>query len=350
MINSKISKWLPDMDLAFNLYDEPRVAVPFQDIERDRKHGQQTQAQNKHSSSTSFSAPDPSLWDSDWMNMASKPAILGSYGTPFQLGSLNQSFHTHGTIGCPPKSPALNRQWDPSEHCTRCAAPQSIGQFISNWTLAGDMCHQPDMANLHSFYLTPVTSKVSDRLIPVFSRSKVHGYNDILYPSAWDYLEKARYEEDQDVEFNKKTEVLFYSDSASQDFASNMELRGMERQRLAHVANNITNSTLIPLLINDNKLNYENIPFRHLHGLFHFNISLTDHEIESGKSVNLSEHWNYKYLMDMDVSKTFIPHLFSKSVPFRASIFRTYPFLPCPFPPPNMTHDTHNLTSPRRMV
>lgn len=346
MIKSSFSQWLPDMDLAFNLFDEPRVSVPFDEIEDYRKLGKEALTRSKKGVDPSFSKDGGSLWNSEWMESEIPIPDRGPSESPFQLDSFRQSFHTYATRGCSPKSTALKGwQWNPSEHCTSCASPHSIGQFMSNWTLAGDMCHQPDMANLHGFFLSPSAMKVSDQLLPVFSQSKTHGFNDILYPSSWNYLENTKYDEERDkLRFSAKSQDLFWRGGTSEGFSLNGQWKGMERQRLVHLVNNITATTSVPMLINDNKLYYENFPARDLEGLLHFNVSFVDHavrcgagdcekqnaefNITEGNGIDFQEHWNHKYLLDMDgaaFSGRFLPFLWSKSLPFKAGIFRKYP-------------------------
>lgn len=344
MINNNMSQWLPDMDLAFNLFDEPRVAVPFQELQKYRKIGHDGKVRYKKGADRSFSAGTGSLWSSEWMNANVRLQDLGPAESPFQLDSFSQTFHRYGTRGCSPKSSASHSgNWNPSEHCASCAAPHSIGLFMSNWTLSADVCHQPDMANLHGFYLAPAAFKVASTLLPVFSQSRVHGYNDILYPSAWNYLDNSTYEEEKDMKFTAKESSLFWRGLTSEGFSSNGEWRGMERQRFVHIANKLTNSTLVPMLINDNKLAYQNMPARELKGLLHFNVSFvdlavrcgardcdeqdTEFNITQGKRIGFQEHWKYKYLIDLDgsaFSGRFLPFLRSHSLPFKAGLFREW--------------------------
>ncbi|KAH0413758.1 glycosyltransferase family 90 protein, partial [Aureobasidium melanogenum] len=183
---SHFSEFLPDMDLGFNVNDECRVAVPYEDIQARRQAGKQKTNLDK-STRNSFSEQREDAW---------KPIPEESSGiTPFREMSWQRTFNEFGMTGCPPSSAARSSlHWDTSRLCTSCVAPHSLGAYLSNWTKSADICHQPDIANLHGFYLSPAAFKATHELYPVFSQSKVHGYNDIMYPSAWNYMDKAKYD------------------------------------------------------------------------------------------------------------------------------------------------------------
>ena len=134
-------KFIPDMDIALNLNDEPRVAVPYGKMKRLLKAAE---------SSSDPTAKVKHQWDSDrdkqWMRaenaVASRP-----FGHKPRLNSF-----TAATAACPPSSPSRrNFLWDASPLCLSCAAPHSQGVFLSNWSLAASPCHQPDLRNLHGF-------------------------------------------------------------------------------------------------------------------------------------------------------------------------------------------------------
>ncbi len=171
MINT-FAQWLPDMDLAFNLNDECRVAVPWEQMEMVRGGGRNA------SSLAVFQENKWSFHRADsWPPFPSEPITE----TVFEDHSFHSTFYEYGVAGCPPSSRARKeRAWNKRDLCVTCAAPHSLGQYVQNWTLAADICHQPDLANLHGFHASPAAFKTTHDLMPVFSQSKVHGYNDIL--------------------------------------------------------------------------------------------------------------------------------------------------------------------------
>lgn len=335
----KFAQWLPDMDLAFNLNDECRVSVPYEDIEgmRGRSLGHRDEPQN------SFSSDRASQWKA-----ISEDQIPNS---PLQEISWQQTFHRYGNVGCPPNSPArTTRHWDSSSFCTQCAYPHSLGAFLSNWTLAADICHQPDLADLHGLYLSPASFKGTHQLYPLFSQSKAHGFNDILYPSAWNYLEKAKYapsNERPDMAFAEKDDTIFWRGATSEGVSQGRgQWRAMTRQRFIHLANNPNNSAPAqPLLLPTGKskrYSYWSLVSSKLTKLFKTDIHVVDNIVRCAgpdcenqakefaplvPPSDFQDHWKYKYLLDLDgagFSGRFLPFLQSRSLPFKAALFREW--------------------------
>lgn len=344
------AEYLPDMDLAFNLNDECRVTVPYEQIESMRKRPS-TVGSLENTPKNSFSTTRAEQWK----------AIPeeGNEETPLVAISFHPSFYAFGSVGCPPTSPArTQRIWDVSTLCTACAAPHSLGAFLANWTLAADICHQPDLANLHGLYISPAAYKGTRELYPIFSQSKAHTFNDILYPSAWNYMDKAHYDPDDDggehtdPPFGEKQNTLFWRGATSEGVSpGGGQWRGMARQRFIHHANSISNSStrLLPpsTLLLPVPSDYTN---RSLHYNQHPPASAfpnTDvHIVDSiarcgGRDcidqsnefsplfppADFQSHWRYRYLLDLDgagFSGRFLPFLQSRSLPFKAALFREW--------------------------
>lgn len=340
MVNN-FGKWLPDMDLAFNVNDESRVTVPFKDLERFRRKGK-TAGEIDLDTSQVWSTDRASSWEGE----RPKPPE-----SPFINFSFNRTFHDYGSIACPPNTAARRKYiWDPSTFCTKCSAPHSLGPFISNWTLSASPCHQPDLANLHGFYLSPSAFKTSRELVPVFSQSKVKGYADILYPSPWNYMDKVIYNETLDtIPFPKKQNTLFWRGTTSEGVSNYGTWKGMTRQRLVHLVTNATSPIpiLFPHPYKPNAYKYQLLDpttfstgTPNLHNLT-TDIRFTDVGLRCApqdcddqkshfalaESTDFQSHWSYKYLMDLDgagFSGRFLPFLASTSVPFKAALFREW--------------------------
>lgn len=64
---------------------------------------------------------------------------------------------------------------------------------------------KPDLQDLHASFIRPVSVHWTDQLYPVFSNSKLLGFNDILIP-AWYYWDRhLNYIENEDLDFKAKT-------------------------------------------------------------------------------------------------------------------------------------------------
>lgn len=353
LINS-FARYLPDMDLAFNLNDESRVAVPYEQLKFLRDQGR---ARDK-SGGSSWSDHRAEGW---------LPIPEQIYTeTIFRENSWRNSFRNFGSISCPPSSLARTYPHISSHSsiCGECVAPHSLGQFLANWTLAADICHQPDMADLHGFYLSPAAFKASHRLMPVFSQSKPHGYSDILYPSAWNYMDKVIYapsepsgtpgEEDYkpgfpDAPFSEKENTLFWRGATSEGVSSESGAwRGMTRQRLVHMSNNLTTNhhdivtILLPNPADHSKFKYQTLSGPAVKDLgLHTDIAIVDTIARCGGAdcldqasefhlvppTNFQAHWRYKFLFDLDgagFSGRFLPFLQSRSLPFKSALFREW--------------------------
>ncbi|KAI5258805.1 hypothetical protein E4T42_00390 [Aureobasidium subglaciale] len=342
---SHFSEFLPDMDLGFNVNDECRVAVPYEDVEA-RRQAAKGKTSLHENAQNSFSEKRGDAW---------KPLPEESSGiTPFREMSWQKTFDEFGVSGCPPNSAARSSlQWDTTHLCTTCVAPHSLGGYLSNWTTSADICHQPDLANLHGFYLSPAAFKATHELYPVFSQSKVHGYNDILYPSAWNYVDKVRYDpndEHPDLSWDEKTRTLFWRGSTSEGVSSNTGVwKGMSRQRFMNLANNVASAIppqpiLLPYPFANKrkKLAYVDVPASELVKRVPVDVKLVEHIIRCGgidcedqekhfapmvAPTDFQTHWSYRYLLDLDgaaFSGRFIPFLQSQSLPFKAALFREW--------------------------
>lgn len=348
------SQHLPDMDLAFNLNDESRVAMRFEDLQNLESEAITRQFVQNSAFSRNRSE--------GWQDIPKEPID----DTVFEDWSFKNTFQEWGASTCPPNSPA-RRGLAPlfkSQLCLDCAADHSLGQFIANWSIAADPCHQPDLANLHGFYLSPSAFKPTHQLQPVFSQSKAPGFSDIMYPSAWNYIDKAAYKPVNstglpgnslflpgfpDPPFRQKDRLLYWRGATSEGFSTGLGTwRGMARQRMVHMSNNLTTSghdgvtVLLPDPKHTDRYTYVTLPGSSLDALglktsvrFVEQINLcadpdcgsqaAEFGLVQGHDFQL--HWRYKYLVDLDgagFSRRFIPFLQSHSLPFKSSLFREW--------------------------
>ncbi|KAK5109783.1 hypothetical protein LTR62_006516 [Meristemomyces frigidus] len=346
---SKFAEFLPDMDLAFNLNDECRVAVPYDDLQHMLSRAS-IETVDEKPKANHFSEGRVE----QWKPIPEEPM----QETPLHELSWQPTFYDFGSAGCPESSPARShRQWNVGNTCTACTHPHSLGAFLANWTLAGNVCHQPDLANLHGIYLSPAAFKASHELYPIFSQSKVHGFNDILYPSAWNYIDKAKYApttDHPDPPFSEKNTTLFWRGATSEGVSDGRgQWRGMTRQRFVHLSNPINGTgSPQPLLLPQAPLKegmhshaqhtYHPLPLHQLTDLLSTSIHIVDsiarcagpdcltQAVEFAPLVpatDFQHHWRYKYLLDLDgagFSGRFLPFLHSHSLPFKAGLFREW--------------------------
>jgi len=355
----EFAKWLPDLKIGINTRREPRVSLPWNKIEPLRQKGAHRMTQNTPRPKTSepFSIAGRNRWPSheerlqETKNQRFKPWRL------FQPSVFDEKV----APSCSPFSQARrNRNWNTQDFCAACALPHSNGQFLQNWTEAGDLCHQPDIGNLHGFF-TGETIQTDDRLpknalLPVFSRSKITGYNDILFPFSGDYIDNQTPDLSNKGFFEKDDKLFWRGLIISEGISFDQKWQGMQQQRLVHLTNLLDQKKQIPMLLpspggkfvyeslpsKDGKFVYENVPAVELHNMLEktdigftnedkcIDVNCLEQRREFGSlpAMSLSELQNYRYLFSLDKyggpSPDFITFLRSKSVPFHASIFRSW--------------------------
>ncbi|KAI9687214.1 MAG: hypothetical protein M1822_002257 [Bathelium mastoideum] len=350
MIN-KFARHLPDMDLAINLIDSPRVAVPFSHLESMRKAGIRNE-DDRANKGRFFSGDRAGQWPVLPDGPVESPPMFEDYAG-------HEVFSKWGSASCPTLSPSrLQRNWDLSRLCTSCARPHSdhSGAFVSNWTLAQDPCHQPDLGSLHGLYVSPPSFRPSHHLLPVFSHSKAQGFQDIIYPSVEEYTASgdavyAPTEEHPDPPFADKEPTLFFRGAASEGITTgNNAWRSFLRQRFLYLLgpgshSGVTSPILLPaqgsesfrfFKIPDDALR-SSLPtdakFTKIENCMDPDCSLEHAQFESvvegqaPSAVSLQDHWKYKYLLDLDGvgrNPRFVAFLRSHSLVFKAGILREW--------------------------
>ncbi|KAL4979493.1 hypothetical protein BDW66DRAFT_103423 [Aspergillus desertorum] len=338
----KFSEHLPDLDLAFNLDDEPRVIAPWEKIAELRNRGKAQQLPLDDDISDKWSPERDATW-------APIEPTDQTAETMFIDRSFQRIFDPYVAPACPPGSKArTQRVWNRHDLCIGCIRPHSVGQFPTDWAVTSDICHQPDLAYMHGLFLSPATFKITQELVPVFSQSSTSVFNDIIFPSPWNYVDKIKYEpsdEHPDPRYTKKENTLFWIGSTTEGVSHEGRWKGMPRQRLAHLVNNNTYNHVSVLLPTDEPKSYS---YQIFDGLaptqvvgLNTSVSITDpivrcrnedctdqkDELGTGGRVDFQDHWQYRYLFDSDgagFSGRFLPFLHSRSLPFRTGLFRQW--------------------------
>ncbi|KAF2734536.1 hypothetical protein EJ04DRAFT_466374 [Polyplosphaeria fusca] len=333
--------FLPDMDIAINLDHTPRIGLPFSSLRQADSQRQIYPERGSINITVDFSPDRGSTWDDVPVDLQQSHGSLSPHSHP--------GFSSYGFLSCPPDSRARREShWTKRNLCTSCAAPHSLGVFVSNWTTSADPCHQPDLSHLHGFYLGSTAHAITHDLIPVFSQSRAQGFADIRFPSPWNYMDKEKYSFDEkhpDPPFIKKENILFWrgadTEATSTD-TSNHPWRGMLRQRLVHLTNYETNSHAIllptrrgtfayhldrPRTIMDELSTTVDIRFTNISNCGMADCAAQMSEFGVMPDIDFRQHWRYKFLFDTDgagPSGRFIPFLRSNSVVFKSSLFREW--------------------------
>lgn len=335
----KFSQHLPDMDIVFNLNDEPRVAVPWEKALALKREAKSQDPISEEDLVDTWSSDRQSRWHP--VDPSQKTSE-----TVFTDGAWHGVFDRYVSAICPTSSKSrTQRIWNRHDICLDCASPHSMGQFPVDFNIASDFCHQPDLAYLHGLLISPASFKVSQELVPIFSQSALSGFNDILYPSPWNYMDKAKYapsKEFPDPEYHEKSNSLYWVGSTSEGYSRFDEWKGIPRQRFAHLINNNTDSQVSVLLpVDGRSYKYEIMsgaaPIDELR--LETNVHIADpitrcgdcdnqhDELGTISWIDFQNHWSSRYLFDLDgagFSGRFLPFLQSRSLPFRTGLFRQW--------------------------
>ncbi|KAJ5038563.1 hypothetical protein J3E74DRAFT_423544 [Bipolaris maydis] len=302
----KFAEFLPDMDLAINLQDESRVAVPYERLQDALDNPQPYPVSDSTRSAKGFSADRADKW-LHINRVRTDPHF-------FENAQTKPVFETYGSIACSPDSRARKeRHWNTKTFCHTCTQDHSVGAFVSNWTLSADPCHQPDLANLHGMHLSPSNLMGTHDIVPIFSQSRAPGFVDIRYPSPRYYADENKYgfdEKSPDPHFADKLDVLFWRGTTTEGATTYGTWKGMLRQRLVHLLNNETSRQPILLPKTDHSGHFEYM-LKRTNDIKRLLETKTDtREFGFADPIDLQQHWRYRYLFDTDgaaFSTRFIP-------------------------------------------
>ncbi|KAK7409241.1 hypothetical protein QQX98_008551 [Neonectria punicea] len=186
MIDS-IVHLLPDMDIPLNAMDEPRLVVPWEDINT-----------YMHTASSTFGFPAPKDVKSTFQKLP-RPGT-GDQGVkiPAKHWEKKKPYWPIASRGCPPDSRARAApvQYDfdlqPTIETTN-AQDHSYKGFVSNYSLSTDLCHQPDLQGLEGVIINPISVSSTKVLFPLFGGSKLGVNNEILLPAPVYWSEEERF-------------------------------------------------------------------------------------------------------------------------------------------------------------
>ena len=321
---------LPDMELAVNMDERPRVLVPWEEVNRRIKAAKRGWLHRLLPRDVDvlgeMTKPQPSL--------LGDPQANGNFTSAKALREMT-------ALACPPGTAArAGTYWDTRDLCIECTRPQSVYHFLLDWDIAQDICHQPDLFRLHSFYMTPPELKPLQQLLPVFSRAKTNSYSDILLPLR-------RISENSNLPsdgFNMKWKGLAWRGKVNRHESSRDHLHGGHQERLVHIFTGASKSdrTRIMLPVDDKRYGFEDMPTTEVNSFLPTDVGFVEYKACNSKdkggcevtpesepqSKPDLEVLRYQYVMVMDTDngppRDFLRVLRSSSAPFVASIFKEW--------------------------
>lgn len=322
--------YLPDMDLAFNLHDEPRVVLPHDDLARlvQKAKTKNMPTANKGTPVNDFSPHSPELSDK---NSFEETKFTRFNSIP------HQATWTNSRMSCSPDSPARALEDDDMADDMSKYALSEMG-YIYNNTAMSDICLSPSLRATYGFFDRPNAYKVAHDLFPIFSQSKISSYADILYPSPWYWSEQAAYKEDRDVAWAKKHDDLFWRGSTTGGFSRNGGWRRQHRQHAIGKLNAADDAQIYDQDSSSSQWAVSTVArgdYRKLMDAYFSHVGQCDpgdceaqaQFFDVKDRVDMQDAWKHKHLLDMDgnaFSGRFYTFLQSRSQVFKLAIFREW--------------------------
>jgi Glycosyl transferase family 90 len=324
--------YLPDMDLAFNVHDEPRVILPHDLLTRLVKVATEEKmpiAFNRKELKNMFSARPADMSDGK--------RIQESKTTRFNKFAHQQTW-SHSRLSCSPESPSRDYEELSKDNVTAYAL-SDLG-FVYNHTAFNDICMSPSLKDTFGFFDRPNAFNIVQDLFPIFSQSKISSFQDILYPSPWYWANKVSYDEEKDIDWTKKVTRLYWRGSTTGGFSRNGGWRRQHRQRVVRKLNEPENTKILANKGKDDSPNWQpldvrrmdygeiiDVKFSHVGQCDPGDCDAQKEFFEVVERVEQQDAWQYKHLLDMDgnaFSGRFYAFLKSKSLVYKMSIFQEW--------------------------
>ncbi|KAI5859829.1 glycosyltransferase family 90 protein [Durotheca rogersii] len=230
-----IEHLLPDMDVALNAMDEPRLVVPWEDINAYMKKEKQSRVLSPVKSIIKeFKSLPPPVNSDD-------KSLLHTINKDWEK---TNPYWLIARRGCPPDSPARKAAVLDSfdvkpSFSSSWATPHQYEGYVSNSTLASEFCHQPDLQGLEGIFIRPLTTSATKVLFPMFGGSKLATNNEILLPAPMYWNEEERFTggDDHGPSWDEKKDSVIWRGVATGGRNTESNWRGFQRHRFVSMNN-----------------------------------------------------------------------------------------------------------------
>ncbi|KAE9991651.1 hypothetical protein EG327_011272 [Venturia inaequalis] len=331
MMNETV-RHLPDMDLPFNVHDEPRVILPSDHLAHlvniAKSKRMPAAFANKHPLNEFSARPK---------DMSDGKRIKEVKTTRFNKFA-HQHTWSHSRASCPPDSPARDFEENSRDNITAYAFGD-LG-FVYNHTAFSDICNSPSLRETYGFFDRPNAFNIVQDLFPIFSQSKISSFQDIIYPSPWYWAGKVDYDSHKDMSWEKKTNQMYWRGSTTGGFSRNGGWRHQHRQRVVRKMSAPDTTRILEDKgeAGEHKWLSKDVPrkeyadmvdvqFSHVGQCDPGDCDAQKEFFNVGERVDQEDAWKYKFLLDMDgnaFSGRFYAFLKSHSLVHKMSIFQEW--------------------------
>ncbi|KAJ0159321.1 Beta-1,2-xylosyltransferase 1 [Colletotrichum tanaceti] len=297
---------LSDMKVPINLSNQPRVLTPWYDLRRIDIAGMKKKF--KHLSSRSAEdpaaegvgdAPEPEKavegQSSDTQHVQDKPkAVAGSpivvSHTKRDVFASTKAWREMEASVCPADSPGRSGlHWNVRDFCTSCARLHSDEQFLKRYPQSKSLCDQQDLTRLHSFHTSAPPITPLQELLPIFSRHKADGFNDILIP----LVPLADEGPEVTKDFRQRKDGVYWRGKIGDKPISDEALRGNHKHRLAHLVNNATAAEQVTMMLGapsqGNWYSYETVSAREANAVLPLDVGISEYACSGGPGCEAAE-------------------------------------------------------------
>lgn len=224
----KFVKHLPDMDIALNRLDQPRVVVPWLEMqkyldEENRLRRQPPETINEFSVGMQGFLP---IGDEQVVGETE-----GKVEDPAWYNAAGKQYMDIAKTACPPESLAQQNTTEGADAMYK----SRMGGLVTNFNRSSDLCTVgPQIQDLHGLLFSSSSMVATKRLVPIFGECKVNINSDILFPANMYFKHDERYDYDGhfDVDWEKKADMMVWRGVTSGGTQTAENWRNLHRQRL----------------------------------------------------------------------------------------------------------------------
>lgn len=185
-----IESELPDMDVALNAMDEPRVVVTWEAMKNYVVEAERTlgfpKPEEVQTSFQTLPLNEDTSKDREAVRDDDRWTTTGPYWDLVRRGCAPQSMARQtGTKGTQTDGrPLIDNTY---------TNPHMYQGFVANSSLSSDVCHQPDLQGLNGIFIEPLSIATTGTLLPIFGGSKLSVNSDILLPAPMYWSNEERF-------------------------------------------------------------------------------------------------------------------------------------------------------------